>query len=330
MRRWIAIWMLLAGVGWGRAQEPVVDLEALLDLGQRAVEENIDPKIVEALQGAVELNRESLDPLLRQLQKVFEGEYLVDMAALGATARALMPALEQNPDTAPYAAWLRPRLDYFDAAGQLGVIVPPGHPVPGVPPTTEQSPREDLTVTTSVTPPPRLPNPPAEEQRRVWSKSVSKRELPKSADRYINRLKPVFAAFGVPEELVWVAEVESSFDATARSPAGAAGLFQLMPITAKSQGLEVGERDERMHPEKSARGAAAYLRHLKDRFGDWRLALAAYNAGEGRLQRLLDQTKGKTFDDIASRLPAETQMYVPKVEAVVKRREGKTLAALGR
>jgi membrane-bound lytic murein transglycosylase D len=164
----------------------------------------------------------------------------------------------------------------------------------------------------------------------VWTKSVAKCELPKSADRYVNRLKPIFAAFGVPEELVWVAEVESSFDVTARSPVGAAGLFQLMPMTARSQGLEVGDRDERMHPEKSARGAAAYLRHLKDRFGDWRLALAAYNAGEGRLQRLLDQTKGKNFDDIASRLPAETQMYVPKVEALVKRREGKTLAALGR
>lgn len=330
MRRWIAIWMAIGGVGWCRAQEPGVDLEVLLDLGQRALEENVDPKILEALQGTVELNRESLDPILRQLQTVFEGEYVIDLAALGATARAVLPALEQNPETAPYAAWLRPRLDYFDAAGQLNVVVPPGRGVPGVGPTNGVKPREDVAVITSVNPPSRLPNPPAEDQRQVWTKSVAKCELPKSADRYVNRLKPIFAAFGVPEELVWVAEVESSFDVTARSPVGAAGLFQLMPMTARSQGLEVGDRDERMHPEKSARGAAAYLRHLKDRFGDWRLALAAYNAGEGRLQRLLDQTKGKNFDDIASRLPAETQMYVPKVEALVKRREGKTLAALGR
>lgn len=320
----------MGGVGWCRAQVPGVDFDALLDLGQRAIEENIDPKILEALQGAVELNRESVEPFLRQLQSVFEGEYVVDLAALGATARAVLPALEQNADTAPYAAWLRPRLDYFDAAGQLNVVVPPGPGTPGVGPTNVVKPGGDVTVTTTVNPPAHAPNPPAEDQRRLWAKSVASREIPKPADRYVNRLKPIFAAFGVPEELVWVAEVESSFDPTARSPAGAAGLFQLMPITAKSQGLDVGDRDERLHPEKSARGAAAYLRHLKDRFGDWRLALAAYNAGEGRLQRLLDQSKGKTFDDIAARLPAETQMYVPKVEALVKRREGKTLAALGR
>ena len=58
------------------------------------------------------------------------------------------------------------------------------------------------------------------------------------------------------------------------------------------------------------------------------LALAAYNAGEGRVQRLLDQTKGRSFDDISGRLPSETQMYVPKVEAVIRRREGVALTSL--
>ncbi|MEO6184259.1 MAG: transglycosylase SLT domain-containing protein, partial [Verrucomicrobiota bacterium] len=80
--------------------------------------------------------------------------------------------------------------------------------------------------------------------------------------------------------------------------------------------------------EKNARAAAHYLRQLRNRFGDWRLALAAYNAGEGRVAELLRKQKARTFDEIAHRLPAETQMYVPKVEATIRKREGRTLADL--
>ncbi len=125
-----------------------------------------------------------------------------------------------------------------------------------------------------------------------------------------------------------MAEVESSFNPKARSPVGAAGLFQLMPATAKQNGLSLFPRDERLQPEKNARAAAQYLKYLHGRFGDWRLALAAYNAGEGRVQRLLQKHKARTFDRIATRLPAETQMYVPKIEATLLRREGLSLAAL--
>jgi membrane-bound lytic murein transglycosylase D len=63
-------------------------------------------------------------------------------------------------------------------------------------------------------------------------------------------------------------------------------------------------------------------------FKDWRLAVAAYNCGEGRVRRLLDQHKARTFDEIATYLPAETQMYVPKVEATLLRREGVKLSQL--
>jgi membrane-bound lytic murein transglycosylase D len=69
---------------------------------------------------------------------------------------------------------------------------------------------------------------------------------------------------------------------------------------------------------------------LYRQFGDWRLALAAYNAGEGRVQRLLDRHKTRSFDRIARHLPAETQMFVPKVEATLLRREGVELAKLSR
>src|SRR5690606_27267521 len=115
----------------------------------------------------------------------------------------------------------------------------------------------------------------------------------------------------------------------ARSPAGAAGLYQLMPATARSLDLSVTWlRGERLHPEKNARAAAKYLRQLHARFKDWPLVLAAYNAGEPRVSNLLKKHRAKTFDGIANYLPSETQMYVPKVEAVIRKREGRSLADL--
>ena len=152
--------------------------------------------------------------------------------------------------------------------------------------------------------------------------------MPSRAEGVVPQLKSIFAAEKVPVELVWLAEVESSFDPRARSPAGAAGMFQLMKPTAKSLGLSTWLPDERLNPQKSARAAAKYLRYLHHRFGDWRLALAAYNVGEGRVDALLKKSKVKSFDAIASRLPAETQLYVPKCEATLRKREGLSLAEL--
>ena len=144
----------------------------------------------------------------------------------------------------------------------------------------------------------------------------------------MSRLKPIFVSERVPAELVWVAEVESSFDPKARSPVGAAGLFQLMPATAKERGLNLKPTDERFDPEKNARAAAKHLRLLYGQFGDWPLALAAYNVGQGRMHSLMQKKRARSFDRIATHLPAETQMYVPRIEAALKQREGITLAQL--
>jgi len=81
-------------------------------------------------------------------------------------------------------------------------------------------------------------------------------------------------------------------------------------------------------PEPSATASARYLKYLHNRFKDWRLALAAYNAGEGTVQKLLDRYKTSSYDAIAEHLPAETQMYVPRVEAILLRREGAKLEQL--
>jgi membrane-bound lytic murein transglycosylase D len=133
----------------------------------------------------------------------------------------------------------------------------------------------------------------------------------------------------VPEALVWLAEIESSFNPQARSPAGARGLFQLMPETARGLGLDLWPSDQRTDPELSARAAATLLRRLHGRFGTWPLALAAYNAGEGRVSRELKKHASTDYATIAEHLPAETRLYVPKVLATVETRAGISPADLG-
>jgi hypothetical protein len=152
--------------------------------------------------------------------------------------------------------------------------------------------------------------------------------LPPEAREYVARLKPIFLAEGVPVELVWLAEVESGFDTLARSSIGAVGLFQLMPETAKSLGLALTPWDQRLQPERNAHAAARYLKHLYGLFGDWRLAIAAYNGGEGLVGHLLEKHATHRYNEIAAELPTETQTYVPKVEATILRREGVTLGAV--
>jgi len=137
-------------------------------------------------------------------------------------------------------------------------------------------------------------------------------------------VQAAFEAEGVAPEIAWLAEAESTFNPNARSPVGAKGLFQFMPETAKGLGLSTFMPDERTHPEKSARAAAKYLRELHGKFGEWPLAFAAYNAGEGRVRRLLKQKDATTFAGIASALPSETRMYVPKVCATIAVRAGMT------
>jgi len=248
-----------------------------------------------------EFDEEALNKLCRQLQDKLQGESVVDLAAWRQTIATLIPVLEEYEETEPFAAWLKARLDYLEVAEELKPVAPPSQPTP---------------------------NPPPEILRKTWQRRLEQKPVTSPAAALAARLKPYFAAQGIPSQLVWVAEVESSFNPRARSPAGAVGLFQLMPATATMMGLRLRPQDERADPDKSAQAAAKYLRYLYTRFKDWRLVLAAYNAGETRVRGLLTRYKAATFDAIATRLPAETQMYVPRVEAVILRREKVTLAGL--
>jgi len=131
-------------------------------------------------------------------------------------------------------------------------------------------------------------------------------------------IRGVLRREGLPAELLAVPLVESGFDPLALSPKGARGIWQFMPATARRFGLHAdGVMDERTDPVRSTVAAARYLRELHARLGNWQLALAAYNAGEDRIERALSISGARDFSTLVrfGLLPEETQLYVPAVLA---------------
>lgn len=131
----------------------------------------------------------------------------------------------------------------------------------------------------------------------------------------------IFRDEGVPEWLLAVGFVESTYSPTARSPKQALGIWQFIPSTGASFGLQrTAWTDERQDVTKSTRAAARYLRQLYALFDDWALALAAYNWGEGRVARLLQRTGVRDYWTLAAQglMPTETANYVPSIYAAAR------------
>ncbi len=266
---------------------------------------------------------DDLRALGNQFESYFASGSLDDIAWVLPQAREALAVCDTVPDLKPYADWLRQRMDYLELASKLVRLYPPEKPLPPFPrPTSETrfslpKPPPAPPVTTAM----RVKREAAVRNRDVWRKTLLNRPIPEAGVSLVPVVKKVFDEEGLPHQLVWVAEVESTFNPSARSPAGALGLFQLMPDTAERLGLKISPVDQRRSPELSARAAARYLRLLYTEFGSWPLAFAGYNAGEGRVSRALDRTKTASYDAIASALPLETRLYVPKVLALIEMRE---------
>jgi len=137
--------------------------------------------------------------------------------------------------------------------------------------------------------------------------------------RYEDMIRRTLQEEGVPQDLIYLAQAESGFHLLAVSRAGARGMWQFMGSRAKGYGLERSWWvDDRQDPEKATRAAARHLKDLYDQFGDWYLAMAAYNSGPGTVQSAVKRTGYADFWELYRRnaLPKETRNYVPIILAV--------------
>ncbi|HEX6095075.1 MAG TPA: lytic transglycosylase domain-containing protein [Thermoanaerobaculia bacterium] len=148
--------------------------------------------------------------------------------------------------------------------------------------------------------------------------------LARKAD-YETMIREKLRRRGMPEELLYLAMIESGFNPEAHSAQSARGIWQLVPDTAKRWGLQVDDTvDERTDAEKSTDAALSYLSYLHNRFGSWYLAAAAYNTGENRVARIMTEATGKesgTDEDylrIWEQLPGETRDFVPVMIAAIR------------
>jgi len=303
------------------------DTQSIFDLLQSA-QEVLDSTIREATDGELGLayelvSRGDFDRAFADFQGVLQGGDVETLAKWFPDAQKLLAYVDAVPGLEPYADWLRQRLDYAAVAAEAVRKIPGPAPEPKPLP----KPTPPASTSTARQPKPKVTKPTETRDDYVrdtdtWSKRLAGRPAPKRAASLVPSLKKIFSAQGVPQELVWMAEVESTFNSAARSPAGAVGLFQLMPATAEHLGLQVRPKDQRLDPTRNSRAAARYLKTLHTRFDDWPLAIAAYNGGEGRVSKLLSANGASDFEGIADHLPGETRMYVPKVLATIRHREG--------
>jgi membrane-bound lytic murein transglycosylase D len=143
--------------------------------------------------------------------------------------------------------------------------------------------------------------------------------------RYVPMISAKLEERGMPQDLIYLAMIESGFNPRAYSPAHASGLWQFISETGRRYGLDINAAvDERNDPVKSTEAALDYLTYLHGRFGSWYLAAAGYNTGENRVGRIMRQVTGSERGDeysyyaIWDRLPRETRDYVPLMVAAAR------------
>jgi membrane-bound lytic murein transglycosylase B len=238
--------------------------------------------------------------MLRWTQQLGMTVVLITLAASAwsQTAHYTVPAASVGDDFAAY----RQALDSAADSALANVI-------------REAAASSQVAEVTAVTPAP--PDAKALHQfaAQYWN---GKDEAVRHAVARVTELRPVLTPIlheeGIPDEIAALVLIESAGQPTALSPRGARGIWQFMPDTARRYGLAVTtDLDERIEVVKSTVAAARYLHDLYQRFGDWRLAFAAYNAGEQAVERAVARTGHGDFSRIERGLPEETRKYVPAV-----------------
>jgi membrane-bound lytic murein transglycosylase D len=253
-------------------------------------------------------------------------------AAGPVSINSVTPALTQDDDEdidanlvplEPELTSTPPDLSTTEAAPDKNAgTVAPQPPATGNPDSTTQT-SQAILATGSHDNPYNIPvivDPAVESHIRFFNTSIRSRfeQWLIRFSRYRPLVENIFAEFNLPSDLVNLSLVESGFNPYAYSRAKATGPWQFMKGTGKVYGLRIDHYvDERRDPIKSTVAAARYLRDLYDLFGAWPLAMAAYNAGEGKVLRALNRVRGETFSDISKTklIRQETKQYVPRIMA---------------
>lgn len=142
------------------------------------------------------------------------------------------------------------------------------------------------------------------------------RRLLRRMNHFFPSIEQLLEEKRLPDFLKYIPVAESKLSIRVVSPHGAAGLWQLMPNTARSYGLEVSSRvDERLNPELATEAALNFLQDLYYEFGDWALALAAYNCGAGKVKKAIRRMNCRDYHDIKLLLPKQTRHYLPSLIA---------------
>lgn len=160
---------------------------------------------------------------------------------------------------------------------------------------------------------------PLHRQRKLRRELVALRHVAGGmmdrASRYFSVIEPILARYKIPNDFKYLMVIESGGNPDAQSPAGAVGLWQFMPATARQYGLRVeGRHDERRHVIRSTEAACRYLQDAHRRFGDWVAAAQSYNIGQGRIDKELKRQAGKESIDLS--LVEETNRYVYRILAI--------------
>lgn len=234
-----------------------------------------------------------------------------------------LPEPDWEPDTTWYAwdtVWIGWCSDASCLSVDTGIWNIRGFDAEDVPPLDEEAIRRRMEVLDAESPLDLAWNPLVHERIAFYAAKRRNHlgEMLGRKDHYFPLFEEALDRYDMPLEIKYLAVVESALNPVIRSRAGATGLWQFMYATGKSMGLRVDSYiDERKDPERSTDAACRYLLKLHGLYGDWYLALAAYNAGPGNVNKAIRRSGGKQdYWEIRPWLPSETRGYVPAFMAV--------------